>query len=151
MALWDLAGQAYNVPVFQMLGGRFRDRIRIYADTTTSPDPAIFAERMKKRMEMGYTFLKMDLGIGLIEKTPGTLTRPLGLELSDAQDTQHMFTGIEITDKGVEMMADYVGAIRERIGMELPLAADHFGHIGVNSCIGWDGRLRSTTWPGSRT
>ena len=46
-----------------------------------------------------------------------------------------MFTGIEITDKGVAIMADYVGAIREQIGMEIPLAADHFGHIGVNSCI----------------
>src|SRR5512141_376786 len=33
MALWDLAGKAYNVPVHQMLGGKFRDRIRLYADT----------------------------------------------------------------------------------------------------------------------
>jgi L-alanine-DL-glutamate epimerase-like enolase superfamily enzyme len=32
-------------------------------------------------------------------------------------------------------MADYVGAVREIVGMEVPLAADHFGHIGVNSCI----------------
>jgi len=33
MALWDLAGKAYNVPAFQMLGGKFRDEIRIYGDT----------------------------------------------------------------------------------------------------------------------
>ena len=31
MALWDLAGKAYGVPVYQMLGGKFRDRIRCYA------------------------------------------------------------------------------------------------------------------------
>ena len=49
--------------------------------------------------------------------------------------TQHMFTGIEITDKGIGMMADYVGHVREVIGYEVPLAADHFGHIGLNSCI----------------
>lgn len=41
MALWDLAGKAYNVPIYQMLGGKFRDRIRCYADTTESHDPKI--------------------------------------------------------------------------------------------------------------
>ena len=33
IALWDLAGKAYGVPVYQMLGGKYRDRIRIYCDT----------------------------------------------------------------------------------------------------------------------
>src|ERR1700738_666145 len=42
MALWDLAGKAYNVPVYQLLGGKFRDKIRCYADTTASADPKIY-------------------------------------------------------------------------------------------------------------
>ena len=46
-----------------------------------------------------------------------------------------MFTGMEVTDKGIELMADYVAQMREVAGMDVPLAADHFGHIGVNSCI----------------
>ena len=33
MACWDLAGKAFGVPVYQMLGGQFRDRVRLYADT----------------------------------------------------------------------------------------------------------------------
>src|ERR687885_2160115 len=33
MALWDLCGKAYNVPVWQLLGGRYRDKVRMYADT----------------------------------------------------------------------------------------------------------------------
>src|SRR5919109_1598921 len=37
MALWDLAGKAYGVPAYQMLGGKFRDRVRLYADTTEAP------------------------------------------------------------------------------------------------------------------
>src|SRR6516225_6914417 len=38
MALWDVAGKAYSVPVNQMLGGKFRDKVRVYADTTESHD-----------------------------------------------------------------------------------------------------------------
>src|ERR671927_135261 len=76
MALWDLAGKAYNVPVYQMLGGKFRDRIRIYADTTESHDPKIYGQRLKARKEQGFTWLKMDLGIDLLKGQEGTLTRP---------------------------------------------------------------------------
>ncbi len=63
----------------------------------------------------------------------------------------HPFTGIEITDKGIAWLSDWVGAIREVIGMEVPLSSDHYGHIGVNSCIRWRGRWRSTTSRGWRT
>src|SRR5207247_4544346 len=41
IALWDLAGKAYNVPIYQMLGGRFRDRIRFYADTSEHNAPHV--------------------------------------------------------------------------------------------------------------
>ncbi len=135
MALWDLAGKAYNVPVYQMMGGKFRDKIRCYADTTESHDRKIYGQRLKARRDQGFTFLKMDLGIDLLHDIPGTLTHPLGQTERDVSNTQHMFTGIEITDKGVAKMAEYVATVREIVGIEVPLAADHFGHIGVNSCI----------------
>src|SRR5437867_9785512 len=64
MACWDLAGKAFGVPVYQMLGGRFRDRVRLYADTTESPDGTEQGKRLKKRMERGLTWLKTDYGIG---------------------------------------------------------------------------------------
>ena len=40
MGLWDLAGKAYGIPVYQLLGGKYRDKIRLYADTPSSKDPA---------------------------------------------------------------------------------------------------------------
>ena len=136
MALWDIAGKAYNVPAYQMLGGKFRDKVRCYADTTQSKDPKEFATRLKKRVdEKGFTFLKMDLGVGLVEDQPGVVSRPLGTGSRDFGMVQHQFTGMELTPKGVEAMANYVAQVRDVIGMEVPLAADHFGHIGVNSCI----------------
>jgi len=135
MALWDLAGKAYNVPVYQMLGGKFRDRIRCYADTTESHDPIEYGKRLKGRKDEGFTWLKMDLGIDLMENEPGCITRPAGQNVGGGDRTQHMFTGIELTPKGVKRMGDYVAAVREQVGYEVPLSADHFGHIGVNSCI----------------
>ena len=46
---------------------------------------------MKGRLDMGYTFLKMDLGIRLVEKIPNTLTRPLGLTSRDTRDIMAFF------------------------------------------------------------
>ncbi len=135
MACWDLAGKAYGVPAYQMLGGKFRDRIRLYADTNEVSDGTEQGKRLKARMDHGLTFLKVDFGINLLQKTPGTLSRPVGQSVQEAAMTMHPFTGIEITDKGIAILSDYVAAIRQVIGMEIPLAADHFGHIGVNSCI----------------
>jgi len=135
MALWDLAGKAYNVPVYQMLGGKFRDKIRCYADTTEDHDPKVYGQRLKARKDQGFTWLKMDLGIDLLDKIPGCVTRPEGISTAGGGRVQHMFTGMELTPKGVEKMGEYVAAVREQVGWEVPLSADHFGHIGLNSCI----------------
>lgn len=135
MALWDLAGKAYGVPAFQMLGGRFRDQVRLYADTTETPDGKEQGRRLKARMDQGFTFLKQDFGIDLVESVPGALSRPVGMPIAGRQTIMHPFTGIAVTDKGVALLSDYIAAIREVIGMDVPLASDHYGHIDVNSCI----------------
>ena len=76
MALWDLAGKAYGVPAYQMLGGKFRDKVRLYADTTETEDPHEQGRRLKKRMESGFTWLKQDFGIDLLKNVPGALAMP---------------------------------------------------------------------------
>ena len=136
IALWDIAGKVYGAPIYQMLGGKFRDRIRIYADTTESKDPKIYARNMKiRKEEMGLTWLKMDLGIDMVQDIPGTVTRPSGLSAWEETFLTHPFVATEVTDKGIEKLCEYVAAIREAVGMEIPLSMDHLGHIGVNSII----------------
>jgi L-alanine-DL-glutamate epimerase-like enolase superfamily enzyme len=143
MACWDLAGKAWGVPCWQMLGGKFRDRIRVYADTPTVSDPQEMGRKLKLRRERGFTFLKMDVGIGLLHGVEGALAYPAGGDADpfdrrrspNAASVRHPFTGIRITDRGLDRLKGHVRAIRDIVGWDVPLAADHFGHIGVEDAI----------------
>src|SRR5580700_8700200 len=115
MALWDIAGKVYNAPVYAMVGGgKFRDKIRVYADTTESKDPKVYAQRMRERKEgMGITWLKMDLGIEMVSDTPGTVTEPSELSPWEMSQLEHPFLAMEVTDKGIAMLEQYVAAVRD--------------------------------------
>ncbi len=136
MALWDIMGKVYNVPVYVLLGGKHRDKIRIYADTTESDDPKIYAQRMKERKEvMGLTWLKMDLGVDAVADKPGTVTMRSGLSDWEKTEVPHPLLAMEVTDKGIALLEEYVAAVRDAVGMEIPLSMDHLGHVGVKSII----------------
>ena len=137
MALWDIVGKVYNAPAYAMVGGgKFRDKIRVYADTTESKDPKIYAQRMKERKEgMGITWLKMDLGIDMVSDTPGTVTERSDLTPWEQTQLPHPLLAMEVTDKGIAMLEQYVAAVRDAVGMEIPLSMDHLGHLGVKSII----------------
>ncbi|MFV0399051.1 MAG: mandelate racemase/muconate lactonizing enzyme family protein [Oscillospiraceae bacterium] len=162
VALMDLAAKAYGVPAYMLLGGKFRDKIRVYCDTDVDGKDTgeAMGQALKTRMEQGYTFLKMDLGIGQIRHIKGALSAPLGYlesqeelwakakaatnpdearylrnRLYEIENTPHPYTGIHITEVGFDALEDYVRRVRETIGYEVPLAVDHFGHIGLEDCI----------------
>ena len=133
MALFDLAGKAYGAPAYQLLGGKFRDKVLCYSDTPSVLDGKEMGRRLKARMEQGFQFLKMDVGIGLLRGVPDALIAPPGM--LESRTIMHQFTGIQITDKGIDHLCQYVEDVRSIIGYEVPLAVDHFGHIGLKSCI----------------
>ena len=143
MALWDLAGKAYNIPVYQMLGGKFRDAIRLYCDTTKRDDPDLYGKRMKERIDKGYTFLKMDFGVEMVKDQKGFIVNKKAFESAQEWKTEfrpygltpHPFTQVQITDQGLEKMVQYVDSVRKAVGYEIPLAADHFGHFDTNEAI----------------
>ena len=123
---------------------------------------------LKKRMDMGFTFLKMDLGIGLLLDEPGCINAPLGFiddmkkyashilnvqggsvtadmvrhqKSYDIVTTAHPHTGIHLTEKGLDYLENYIKEVREVIGYEVPLAIDHFGHVCVEDCIKFARRM----------
>jgi gluconate/galactonate dehydratase len=141
-----------------MLGGKFRGKVRIYCDTDAEkPSGTETGKRLKERMNLGFTFLKMDLGLMQIADIPGTVVAPAGtLEgfrgdprsragslderkarnlAYDAQNVQHPFTGLHFTDKGIDLLEQYIHEVREVIGYEIPLAIDHVGHISLQNGI----------------
>ena len=147
MALWDLAGKAYNVPVYQLLGGKYRDYIRLYADTPEGKSYEEFAQNMTKRRDAGYSFMKMDFGIGMLADQPGMLVGASQWSVKNAYNattggkignyamTKHPFTRIQVTKKGLDKLVEHVGKVRDIVGYDTPLSADHFGHFDVNTAI----------------
>ncbi len=164
-ALWDLAGKAHGVPVYQLLGGKFRDAIRIYCDTDVEGRNTgkAMGEALHGRMEKGYTFLKMDLGAHLMFDVPGTLGAPAGVldrfrdawdnydegiraaadddararrnRRYDALNVMHPLAGMHFTPKGLDWLESYVGDVRDAVGYEVPLALDHIGHVTQEDAI----------------
>ncbi len=171
IALWDIAGKAYGVPLYQLLGGKFRDEIRVYCDTDVDGKHTgiDMGHALQKRLDMGFTFLKMDLGIGLLLDVPGAINAPLGFiddmkthashilnvqggsvepemmrksqKTYDIVNTAHPFTGIHLTEKGLDYLEQYVSDVRSVIGYKVPLAIDHFGHVCVEDCIRFARRM----------
>lgn len=146
MALWDLCGKAYNVPAWQLLGGRYRDSIRIYADTPEANNPEEQLKLIKYRTEtQGYSWLKMDVSINDLRGVPGALVNPEVLKSGGNQfsgggymsyaNTKHPFTGIQITEKGLDALAAKVDKVRSMVGYEIPISTDHYGHFDLNNCI----------------
>ena len=150
MALWDICGKAYNVPCWQLLGGRYRDKIRLYADTPESNSPEEQKKLINYRLnEQGYTWLKMDVSIGELKGKPDTLVNDKFWQNAQGNlaqwgdqsnmmsygNTLHPFTQIQITDKGLNELAAIVDNVRSMIGYQIPLSTDHYGHFDYNNGI----------------
>lgn len=62
-ALYDIVGKALNVPIYQLLGGKFRDKLRLYADCHAgeTSDPQAYADKALEVVAEGYTAVKFDV------------------------------------------------------------------------------------------
>jgi L-alanine-DL-glutamate epimerase-like enolase superfamily enzyme len=53
----------------------------------------------------------------------------------DINTIQHPFTHVRLTTEGIRLLVEYVEQVRSIVGYEVPIAADHFGHISIDDCI----------------
>jgi galactonate dehydratase len=115
IALWDLAGKALGLPVYQLLGGKFRDKIRIYCDSDM--DDPLGPESDKKLpwiKEQGFTAMKIDL---------------------DEAADPNRFDRVNWTANNAEVdrMVRWVRHVRESIPKEMELACDMHGRYDAGS------------------
>jgi galactonate dehydratase len=118
IALWDLAGKALGVPVYRLLGGKFRDRIRLYCDCNAGKDesPESYQQRAREVVAIGFNALKFDID---------DLRHP-----AKRDPWNHTITPAEL-----ETMVERVAAVREAVGPHIDLAIDMHGRYDTASGI----------------
>lgn len=117
IALWDLVGKATNLPVYQLLGGKFRDKIRLYSDCGGSvDDPESCGKKAKEVVNMGFNAIKFDID---------DIRNPYKI------DTWNW----SVTPGEVQTMVDKVSAVRESVGPNVDIAVDMHGRYDTYSAI----------------
>ncbi len=121
IALWDAAGKLLDVPVYQLLGGKFRDDVRIYCDCHAGEayavedgyteyaeaeaySPEAYAAEARRVVDMGFTALKFDLDM-------------------EADNEPDPYNG-RLSNAAIAEKREIVAAVREEIGSEVDLAFD---------------------------
>jgi galactonate dehydratase len=110
IALWDIAGKYFNTPTYNLLGGKMRDKVKMYANAwfVGARTPEEFAAKAKRTADLGIKALKWD---------------PFG--------SAHMTISREQLHKSV----DIVGAVREAVGDNVDLLIECHGRFNPTTAI----------------
>ena len=117
-ALWDLMGKALGVPVYQLLGGKYRDKCRVYCDTelytATHPTPNDYAKAARGAIDRGYTAVKFDIDDG---RDPNKFDR-YNWTASNAE---------------LDRMYNAIAAVRKEVGPHIDICVDMHGRYDATT------------------
>ena len=129
IALWDLAGRILETPVCNLLGGRFRDRVRFYR-TLQLPhgniaDPAAWREQVEEARaeKWGWTAFKFQ-GDGIAPR----------LDPQFAEPGHDRFTR-QLTAKDIRQIVTPMDTVRASLGPDIPFAIDFHWHYDLQDAI----------------
>src|SRR3954453_322550 len=126
IALWDLKGKALNTPIYELLGGKFRDKIRVYADCQV--EPGMNFDEIKAGvdnvLERGFTALKIDLDIHAYGNR--------GTEIGDFEKDKFNYTAFQWEHERMVKLAEMVTSAA---GRDVAVACDVHTRLDVPSAI----------------
>lgn len=111
-ALWDLVGKALELPVYQLMGGKFRDKIRVYCDTAGSRlEPEEMGRRAKEDVDKyGFTAVKFDID-----------------DRGDPNKLDPYNWSVSIPE--LDRMVSQIAAVREAVGPKIDICVDCHGRF----------------------
>ena len=124
-ALWDIAGKAAGVPVYKLLGGKVRDKVRVYNGAVRPPlegiTPQHYADNMRQMKESPENFSIIKQGVAFHSGMPRDVD---GFYYGDPSDGHLHLNRGALTEKGMNYLVERIRAMKEVCGEEVGLALD---------------------------
>jgi L-alanine-DL-glutamate epimerase-like enolase superfamily enzyme len=126
MALWDTAGKAADIPVYKLLGGKVRDKVRVYNGSVRTPlvdhSPAGLAKHVKEMASTPERFTIVKEKVAFHDNAPKQIP---DFSYGDEARVSYNYSdrGL-LTEKGLNYMVESVAAMKDALGDSVGLALD---------------------------